>query len=198
MSTRYVLLFVVTLALAGCGLTPRAPAPPADRDRHAAALAARENWTLSGKIGVRAPAGSGAATLDWSQHGESWRLVLGGALGMGRLVLDGDPGGVAWRDARGRAGRHADPDALVAELWGWPLPVAALRYWVRGIPQPGVAVEQPEFAPAGPSRFAQAGWHIEASEHRTVDGLAVPTRLRVSGYGAVLTLVVRAWTLGAP
>ena len=56
---------------------------------------------------------------------------------MGKLVLTGDADGVAWNDSRGRTGQHADPEALVAEIWGWQLPVAALKYWIRGIPRPG-------------------------------------------------------------
>ncbi|HMV72222.1 MAG TPA: lipoprotein insertase outer membrane protein LolB [Pseudomonadales bacterium] len=190
-------LLLALLMLTGCSIAPRAPEMPADWEQHVATLAARENWKLSGKLGVRAQSANGAATLDWTQHGASWRLILAGALGSGRLTLDGGTDGVAWRDTRGRSGHHADPDALVTELWGWPLPVAALRYWVRGIPQPGVAIEKPEFGNGSLRRFVQAGWQIEASEQREVEGFALPTRLRITGYGAVLTLVVREWSLPA-
>lgn len=192
------LLLVVLLTLAGCSSTPRAPTTATDWERTASALAAHENWALSGKIGVRAPSGNGAATLDWTQHGDAWHLVLGGALGMGRLMLEGTPDGVAWRDTRGNSGRHVDPEALVRELWGWPLPVAALAYWVRGIPQPGVGIEYAEPGDGGLRRFAQSGWEIETTERQEVDGFALPVRVRVTGYGAVLTLAIRRWHLAAP
>lgn len=196
--SRTALLAMLLLALAGCSTSPRTALPAGDWEHAAAAVLAHENWALNGKIGVRAPSGNGAATLDWTQHGDAWRLVLGGALGMGRLMLEGTPDGVAWRDTRGNSGRHADPEALLRELWGWPLPVAALEYWVRGVPQPGVGIEHAEPGEGGLRRFAQSGWEIETTERQEVEGLALPTRVRVTGYGAVLTLVIRRWDLASP
>jgi outer membrane lipoprotein LolB len=186
------------LVLAGCAPQPRRAEMPADWQAHAAAVGALEAWQLQGKIGVRAASGSGSAFLTWKQEAASYRLVLSGALGMGKLVLTGDADGVAWNDSRGRTGRHADPDALVAEIWGWQLPVAALKYWIRGIPQPGRAVEDAEFAGAEVTRFRQSGWLVEPGAYREVDGLALPTRLRLEGEGAVLTLLINRWGPPAP
>lgn len=186
------------LALAGCSTAPRTPDAARDWEQAAAALVALQHWSLNGKIGFRAASGNGAATLDWTQDGDAWHLVLGGTLGMGRLLLDGTSGGVSWRDARGNAGTHDDPDALVEALWGWPLPVEALRYWVRGIPQPGVDVEDAARSDGALTHFSQSGWKIEALERRDVDGLALPTRVRVTGHGAVLTLAIRHWDLAPP
>ncbi|MBP6382271.1 MAG: outer membrane lipoprotein LolB [Pseudomonadales bacterium] len=186
------------LALAGCAQQPRRAQLPADWQAHAAAVAARAEWQLQGKIGVRAASGSGSAFLTWKQQAGNYRLVLSGALGMGKLVLTGDADGVAWNDSRGRAGRHADPDALVAEIWGWQLPVAALEYWIRGIPQPDLPVEDAEFAGADVTRFRQSGWVVEPGAYREVDGLALPTRLRLEGEGAVLTVLINRWGPPAP
>lgn len=186
------------LLLAGCAPQPR-PAPlPADWQAHAAAVGARQAWQLQGKIGVRAASGSGSAFLTWKQQAESYRLVLSGALGMGKLVLTGDAHGVAWNDSRGRTGQHADPEALVAEIWGWQLPVPALKYWIRGIPRPGHPVADAEFAGAEITRFRQSGWLVEPGAYRDVDGLALPTRLRLEGEGAILTLLINRWGPPAP
>lgn len=193
------LLLLGLLALTGCSLTPSAPGPQGDWEQRVAALAAHRNWTLSGKVGVRAPSGNGAAALEWSQHDDSWRLLLSGALGMGRLTLEGnDHDGVSWRDTRGRSGHHADPEVLISELWGWPLPVTALEYWARGIPQPGVTIKGPEFDSDGRLRFTQSGWQVEAGGYREVDGFALPTRLLITRHDVRLTLVVHRWSLSAP
>ena len=98
-------------------------------------------------------------------------------------MLTGDAHGVAWNDSRGRTGQHADPEALVAEIWGWQLPVAALKYWIRGIPRPGHPVADAEFAGVEVTRFRQSGWLVEPGAYRDVDGLALPTRLRLEGEG---------------
>lgn len=192
-------LLLSLLLLAACGSSPRIPDLHSDWERRSTALAAQQHWALSGKIGVRADTGNGAATLEWTQHGGSWRLLLAGTLGMGRLTIDGDDAdGISWRDTQGRSGRYADPDALVSELWGWPLPVRALRFWVRGIPQPGVTVDTVDFVGDDLLRFVQSGWQIEASAYRDIDGFVLPTRLRLTGNGATLTLAIRQWKLQAP
>lgn len=189
---------LLALLLAGCALEPRAPALPGDWSAHAAAVGARTNWDLQGKVGVRAGTGSGSAFLSWKQHADAYRVVLSGALGMGKLVLDGDASGVAWNDSRGRSGRHPDPDALVAEIWGWRLPVAALQYWIRGIPRPGEAFDSAEFVNAQAHRFRQSGWLVEPAEYREVDGITLPTRLRLETEGAVLTVLVSRWSAPPP
>ena len=188
-----VRIALLALALAGCAPQPRRAELPADWQEHAAAVSARSAWGLQGKIGLRAASGSGSAFLTWTQEAERYRLVLSGALGMGKLVLTGDADGVAWNDSRGRTGRHADPDALVAAIWGWRLPVAALKYWIRGIPQPDRPVEDAEFAGPELTRFRQSGWLVEPAAYREVDGIALPTRLRLEGEGAVLTVLVNRW-----
>jgi len=189
---------MLVLLLAGCAHEAKQPAVTGDWRAHSAAVRARQNWDLQGKVGVRAPEASGSAFLSWKQQADAYRVVLSGALGMGKLVLAGDPTGVSWNDSRGRSGRHTDPDALVAEIWGWRLPVEALQYWIRGIPQPDRDFDQAEFADDEARRFRQSGWVVEPTEYREVDGIALPTRLRLQSGEAVLTLLISHWSAPPP
>lgn len=177
------------LLLAACAPSGKQTATSPLQQRIAAAVA-ETRWELQGKIGVRAAGKAGSAFLNWRQRDDDYRLVLNGALGLGRLTIEGDNAGVTVTDARGNRVQRSDPDALLAELWGWPVPVRALRFWVRGVPDPARPWQALEPGPAGEERFAQDGWEIEASGFGVTQAPALPQRVRASGHDAQITLVV--------
>ena len=181
------------LVLAGCVPMARTPPAPADWQHHVASIAARDAWRLSGKIGLRGAAKNGSAFLNWEQQGNRFRLVMSGALGIGRLVLNGDAEGISWTDQRGGGGQHANPDALVEQMWGWHIPVRALRYWARGIPQPDTRVKQLRIVDGTAESFTQSGWQLRYDRYRSEAGLMLPGRLRMDRDGVALTLVIASW-----
>lgn len=191
---RALLLGLLALATTGC--VQELARAPGDWRTHVAELRAQERWQLQGKIGVRAERQGGSAFLSWRQQAGDYRLVLSGALGLGKLVLNGDASGVRWTDEDGTPRHHPDPEHLIAEAWGWRVPVAALQYWVRGIPSPASGFEDARFENGLPVHFRQAGWVVEPAAYRLVDGFALPTRVRVSDGEAVLTVSINRWEFG--
>jgi outer membrane lipoprotein LolB len=196
MQVRWLLLLALATLIGGCA--PARIPPPDDWQAHIAAVESRTAWELQGKIGLRSTEEAGSAFLSWQQHGEQYRLVLSGALGLGRLVLDGDGSGVSWVGRDGRTGRHADAEALIAELWGWNVPVGALKYWVRGIPDPRLPVSGARLVDGAANSFSQADWTIAPQGFQDVDGLRLPTRVRIDGAEAVLTVSISRWSTPAP
>jgi len=190
-----LLALTLAAALGGCHPAPRLP--PADWRSHRDDVESRERWELGARIGLRAGGKGDSAFLDWRQDADAYRLALSGALGMGRLVLHGEASGVSWRDDSGTEHHHADADALVEELWGWRIPLGALKYWVRGIPEPGVEFDQERFENGLAQRFRQAGWLVELADYRPVEGLALPRKVRISSDDAALTVAVHRWRLDA-
>ena len=190
------LLLAFVLLLAGCAGTPARM--PQDWTAHVAQVSERGSWELQGKIGLRAASNSGSALLSWRQRAADYRLVLSGALGLGKLVLAGDPGGVNWTGRDGQLRRHPDPQALIREVWGWEVPVASLPYWVRGLPDPAQPLHSPVIENGLAMSFSQAGWVVEPQAYRAVDGVDLPTRVRLQGEGAVLTVSISRWSIVAP
>lgn len=196
MRARWLRLLALTVLLDGCAMMP---APQvADWQAQIDAVEARRHWELQGKIGLRSASEAGSAFLSWSQQGEQYRMVFSGALGLGKLVLNGDGSGVSWVGRDGRTGRHADPEALISELWGWRVPVAALKYWVRGVPDPRLPVSDVRFVEGAVSSFRQAEWTVAPEGFRDVDGLVLPSRVRVDGGDARLTVSISRWGASAP
>src|SRR3972149_5389831 len=63
-------------------------------------------------------------------------------LSQGTFELRGDDRSVALRTPENETLTATDPQALMQQNLGWSLPVAGLKYWVRGIPAPGSPARQ--------------------------------------------------------
>lgn len=192
MRRRLLAGLAVLALLAGCVQQPAKE--PEDWTQHREAVASLGNWDLQGKIGLRSPKQSGSAFLSWSQQHDSYRLVLSGALGLGRLALEGDASGVTWQGKDGKTRHHPDPSVMIAEAWGWTVPVNALRFWVRGIPDPSLPVEEQVLEHGLATRFRQSGWTVTPEIYRDASGISLPGRVRLQGEGAALTVSISRWT----
>lgn len=182
------------LMLAGCMPSTRMPAIPPTWESHSATVALWDQWQLNGKIGVRSAKSSGSAYITWQQRGENFRIVMSGALGMGRLTLTGNSKGVTWTDSKGRTSQHSDPEALIEKLWGWRIPVGALRFWARGIPVPETSLKALQISHGTASAFVQSGWSLEFEGYRMNEGVLLPNHVRLEHEGTVLTLLTSRWS----
>ncbi len=194
------LLFL--LGLAGCGTLPPAPggAPARDWAQRRAALAAISAWELRGRIGVFSERDSWHAAIDWRQRPDHrYRLQLDGPLGSGSVRIEGGPAGVVLRASDGTELHAADADSLLARHLGYPVPLAGLRYWVLGVPDPLMPARL-EFAP-GTSRLArlhQDGWNIRFLDYHERDGALLPGKVFLDGRGFRVRLVIGEWTRLSP
>jgi outer membrane lipoprotein LolB len=187
------------VALVACTSLQRLPADWA-LDAREQKLMAITQWHMSGKLGVRAPHDSASLYVDWRQADDAYEIQLSGPMGQGGGSISGDAAGVSLhRD--GQVRRAASAEALVQQAFGWQLPMGALRYWVRGLPAPGLTSR------AALERNAQgllvsqeqAGWVLEYSHYKLVQGQALPGKLKAEStrLGLRLVLIVNDWKLEA-
>ena len=101
-------------------------------------------------------------------------------------------------DLRTSRGEHLTGDAARAELErriGFPLPLQALRYWVRGVPQPGVAADEVlDEAHQRLKRLVQDGWEIDYAAWLESAAGSLPRRLAVRRDDTRVRLVVDHWS----
>lgn len=126
-------------------------------------LASEADWRFSGRLAVSARGEGGSGKIVWQQRGDDFEIRLSAPVTGkswtltqrdGAVVLDGLDGGI-------REG--SDAEALLAEVTGWRIPVAALAAWARGARAAGPA--QIEFGPDGlPSLISQHSWTVEYRE----------------------------------
>src|SRR5688572_26686146 len=83
---------LVAATLTGCKTLPVAPLPSEPWEVRRAALQARGNFDLSGRIAVAAAQEGFNAKLRWQQEGTRSQLALDGPLGVGgvRITSDGN------------------------------------------------------------------------------------------------------------
>jgi outer membrane lipoprotein LolB len=85
-----------------------------------------------------------------------------------------------------------DP-AMPALAAGWHLPVAALPYWLRGIPAPQIAVDELALESERLSLLRQAGWEISVQRYGRFGDLDLPVRLQIRHEERLVRLVIRRW-----
>ncbi len=190
------LLLVLSCALAlpclnGCAVLDGRDAVPALPD-----LALPDGWTarrgtlqgwpgyeLRGRVAVARGEDGFSGNLRWLQRPRLTRLELDGPLGVGGARYEFVPG--------------ADPAALEQAL-GAPVPLASLRYWLLGVPDPDPTLVAEESLEHGGGRLAtlrQAGWEIAYPRYAPVAGsrLELPQRIEVRREGLRLRVWVDAW-----
>lgn len=150
-------------------------------------------WGFRGRVSIVHQEQGWHASLQWHEHRQDYRLSVAGPLGQGAFELYGGPSGVTLRDAGGRIQRDSDADALFLSVTGMALPVSGLRYWVRGLPVPGVEAAL-DYDPAGRlTGIRQSGWELRYDRFGSFSGYSVPGRLKMARDGLDVKLVIDEW-----
>ncbi len=195
---RIAALLIFSLWLAGCSSFKSQPAVPEagsweDYQRRVLAL---NDWALDGKIGIRTAAESHSARLQWQQQPSDYRIMISGPLGQGGARIEGSDEGVVI-DVAGE-GRYAaqSPEELLQQLLGWSFPVSEARYWVRGLPAPGLPYT-PSFRENRLETLEQGGWMIHYSGYSQDAGPGLPERITLQRADLTIRLIIKDWELPA-
>ncbi|KAB7623785.1 lipoprotein insertase outer membrane protein LolB [Alkalilimnicola sp. S0819] len=187
----WLTVLLAALLLVGCATRPPQEDVRGDREQ---ALLAVEQWSLSGRAVLRAPRESGRFSVAWRQDGAAYDIWLRAPLGAGSLHLRGEPGRASLQ-TRDRILRAASPAQLLAAYLPAPLPVEALGYWLRGLPQPGGGARLQRDEDGLPRALAQGAWEVEYRRYVSVGGFLLPEVLHLRGPDVELRLAVNEWVL---
>jgi outer membrane lipoprotein LolB len=189
-----VAAILISAALAGCVTTPATTSAPPPWPERRAALQADDAFTLVGRVAISTPGSGVNASINWRQDGQRSRITLDGPFGAGgaEIELDGER-----IDLRTSKGVHLEGEAASEELTrqlGFPLPLPALRYWVRGVPAPNLAATEDVDANAQRlTRLMQDGWEIDYTAYLDDRSEALPKRLAAAREGTRVKLIVDRW-----
>lgn len=177
--------------LAGC-VSLSGQRPPPDT----AGLTALENWAASGRIAVMTNGVGGSGSFTWRQEGTDTQLALRGPLGTGGVEITSDGVHLSVTDASGQAVDEQAQAALRARL-GADLPLASLRYWMLGLPDPGAEAQVTESASVPLRVIDQRGWTIAYEAFERENGLDFPSKLTAVSGKVRLKLAVSDWQVPA-
>lgn len=152
-------LAAAVAAMAGCASPPRIDAvsdgPSFDRSGRFALLVEHRN---GGQDAVQ-------GGFAWRDARSGQRLDLANPLGNTLARIDVQPGRAILTRSDGSGETAADPDALVEQVLGSPIPVGGLRDWLRGRLAPGPAEHVEKDEQGRLFRLAQNGWRVELSRY---------------------------------
>jgi outer membrane lipoprotein LolB len=182
--------------LAGCVSAPPAKPPPSiSWAQRRAQLQMLDPFELSGRVAVAAGSEGFSAHLDWDQSGARTTVQLNGPLGIGgiHVVANG-----ATLHVENSKGQHLESDEARAELrakLGFDPPLTSLRYWVLGVPDPGVPSMETVGSDQRLAALEQSGWEISYSSYVNAGGNWLPQRLALQRGEVRVRLVVDHWQM---
>jgi outer membrane lipoprotein LolB len=200
---RYLVASICIL-LGGCSLFQPAPAPLDQEHQYSwsalrPALTQLEDWSLSGKIGLRTPEHALSAAINqWQQHGEIFDIQLSSTFfGLGQSRLMGNPAFLMIEQSGEEPVSSDQPEALLEQALGLPLPVTALMHWIKGAPYPDTDFV-PRFHASGLLHTLQQNDWILEFDHYGEQGsarLPLPGRIKLQRGEIRITLVIKEWIL---
>jgi outer membrane lipoprotein LolB len=190
------LALVLSVMLTGCAITPPAT-QPLDAAQQAERLLQLMSFSLEGKVGI-APQGF-SGSVDWQQQQSVAKMRLSGPFGSGSLHLEYTPTSLRVSTSRGDRIADAEAEALLVRELGFLPPFDALRYWILGLPAPGLAADETHDDTGRLRALSQQDWTIRYELRMPVDTAAgrmqLPARLVVTRGDQRLTLVVKRWRI---
>lgn len=194
----YRALPVIALAiLAGCATQPAGVPPATQWQTYQERAASLTHWDLSAKVALRWRGGAENASLNWSQANDRSEVDLSGPFGAGavRITQQGDRLEVE-RGGDRSTYDSSTPETLAAAT-GWPIPVSALPFWLRGLPDPDQSIEQLSLQDGRAEEIRQGGWKISYTAYAPAGSGSLPATLRIThaGDNISLRLVKARWAL---
>jgi outer membrane lipoprotein LolB len=191
-------LVLVVLVLSACtGPIVRDPVvdgKQAYQDR-AAEIVAIQNWSFVAKISLDDGNEGGSGKLKWDVLSEDSELDFHGAMGRGAWNLRINPQRAVLSEANGDTQTASNVNDLVQQRLGWPLPVDALQWWVRGLAAPG-SIEGEVFDSNGLLvNLKQFGWSIDVNRYKSFAGLDLPVRVDARRDQFRVKLAISRWQM---
>jgi outer membrane lipoprotein LolB len=181
--------------LAGCRTLPPAPAPGQSWEARRPQLQSLQHFALRGRVAVAAGGEGFNASLRWTQEGNRSQVTLGGPLGVGGAQLTASGDDLTVITAHGERIESGAAHAELAARLGFDPPLASLRYWVLGVPDPA----QPADESLDPiqqrlSALTQGGWRVEYQSYESArGGEALPARMTLQRDTVRVRLLVDDW-----
>jgi outer membrane lipoprotein LolB len=180
-------------ALAGCRTLPTPPAG-APWEARRAQLQARAHFELRGRVAVATGSEGFNASLQWIQDGARSQLTLAGPLGAGGAQVTATNGDLELTTSRGEQLTRDAARAQLAARLGFDPPLASLRYWVQGVPDPNApASETLDDSQQRLSALVQSGWRIDYNDYASAGGQVLPARVTLQRDAVRVRLLVDTW-----
>ena len=189
-------LILLTMLLAACAARPVRVHEPTARSwpERLRALQALEHFELGGRLAASNGTDAFSAGVHWRQQGEDAVIDLSGPLGLGAAHIVRHGASLSVTNAQGVVYRGSPAGEQMASTLGFDPPLASLRYWVLGVPDPArPADEKLDPGRQRLSALEQDGWRIDYGDYVAVGSEWLPARLTLERADVRVKLLVDDW-----
>lgn len=187
-------LLAAALMLAGCAGRQAIRLPEMqDWSTRNAVLAAARHWEFSGRIAVSAGDDGFNGKIRWVQRGPAFQATVGGPLGIGTVRIESDGHAIVHTDKDGVRTEMQDAEQELLSRYGWTIPVASLRYWALGLPDPSETAQTELNAEAQLAKLEQRGWTVRILRYSESSGQSMPSLLAASNPQTRVRIVFDKW-----
>jgi outer membrane lipoprotein LolB len=179
----------VALMLAACA-TPPPVLPTAPQALHTR----NEPWSLHGRIALQAGDKSLSGQVQWQHSSIRDEITLASPLGQGVAQLTSNANGVVLSVPGQPERRASDAATLTRQALGVALPLAGLRYWIEGRPDPERTFEQTLNDAGRLAQLKQDGWVIDYLQYRDAPAWQ-PRKLSLARDDMNIRLVIDTWLM---
>lgn len=194
-SAGFALALAIALALGGCQTVPVSPAPSVAWSVRRPALQNLSSFGLNGRVAVAVGKQGFNAGLRWTQSAAVTHLALTGPLGAGGVEVTANGGDLSVITSSGKRLGNADARAELEDKLGFEPPLASLRYWVLGVPDPGVPASVQLDSQQRLAALTQEGWQVDYTSYMPVGAEWLPRLLTLRREGVRVRMVVDGWQL---
>lgn len=175
------------------GQTPKT-APERQWDVRYLELQQLDNWSFRGRTIITQGREGWNAGVYWREQRPSFSIRLSGPFAQGGVLLEGQAEQVTMTLSSGEQWSAETPEALLAEVLGWLLPVSALRDWVRGMPYAAMSIDEMHLDNQGRiTRLQQASWQVSFEEYMPFSGQQLPAKVFIKHPDLSVRLVMNRW-----
>jgi outer membrane lipoprotein LolB len=182
------------LVICGCAAPNSALLPEiATWETRTLVLATLDDWQFQGRIAVRGDIDGFNGKLRWTQEKSAFSAIASGPLGAGAIRIEGDNASVVLTDKDGIRTTLENAEAELRDRYGWTIPVASLRYWALGIPDPAAPADTVFDENGQLERLRQRGWSVIISSYAEGGGQLMPKVLTAENNDTRVRLVIDHW-----
>jgi len=195
---RALLACCLLLSLAACHTLAPVPSPTTTSIvpwiERRAALQAIDAFQFNGQLAAATATEGFSASLRWQQQGASSDLLLRAPLGVGGAHIVLADGALRMTASDGTQLEADAAHAELVRLLGFEPPLASLRYWLLGTPDPHEpgAVETLDDSQRL-ARLQQGDWRIDYGEYMRSGERTLPRRIAMQRGALRLKLRVSNW-----
>jgi len=191
------LLFSISIIIwcVGCAPLPEISEELAIWQTRQQILNGIHNWEFTGRIALQYEDRGWFARLNWQQRGTDYRIQVSGPAGQGAARLEGNKNRVTLTRNDQTTYHASHPEELLANHFGWQVPVEGLQSWVRGMPAPN-EYDSIKWDSAGRLiRLNQDGWNIQFIRYATIADVELPQHLVLEHESLQVRILIDNWKM---